>query len=282
MAYQLGDVFIGRFPITQSFGARPLIYGPRYGLKGHNGIDFGCPTMTPLLSAADGWVKEAGFDSGGYGNYVKIIHDGFFTLYGHMNDITVKVNDTVVSGQLIGHSNNTGFSDGPHLHFGVAPCDVNGNKTEKDNGYSGYINPLGDRCKWVVKNLTAPVTPHAVEEDEQIPVLSSDFTRMVAEGTNYKVIAAWAVKNGINHFLSQNNLPTIDLERNPNDSSAGENIVKWLNSRLLEIEELRTKLAQPAPTTEETIINSVRNLPTEKRDSILTTLLTSVKGFIFK
>lgn len=190
MEYKLGDIFIGDFDVTQQFGAHPEIYFPRYQLKGHNGVDFGCPTMTPILSAADGWVSESGFDAGGYGNYIKVVHDGYFTLYGHLNDILVRFKDKVVAGQIIGHSNNTGFSTGPHLHFGVAPCDINGIKTESGNGYSGYINPLGDRCKWDVKGLKEPIVP-TIEQMPDVPVPAKDFTEIVTKSTNWDIISAY-------------------------------------------------------------------------------------------
>ena len=190
MQFQLGDIFIGNFAVSQVFGARPEVYGPRYGLKGHNGVDFACPTMTPVLAAAGGWVSESGFDTGGYGNYIKVVHDGYFTIYAHLNDRLVNFKDKVVVGQILGHSNNSGFSDAPHLHFGVAPCDINGIKTEVGNGFSGYINPMGDRCQWNIKNLTEPIVP-SLNQKPDVAVPSVDFVRMVTEGTNFKVVAAY-------------------------------------------------------------------------------------------
>src|SRR5882672_5603711 len=104
MAFILGDIFIGNFPMTQSFGANPQTYAA-FGLKAHPGTDWGCPSMTMALSAADGFVSEIGFESGGYGNYIKIVHGEYLTLYGHLNDIIVKKGDQIISGQLIGHTN---------------------------------------------------------------------------------------------------------------------------------------------------------------------------------
>jgi hypothetical protein len=58
MAYPLSDIYIGdKFPLTQKYGARPLIYSSRYGIRAHNGLDIGCPTMTPIVSAAPGFVS---------------------------------------------------------------------------------------------------------------------------------------------------------------------------------------------------------------------------------
>jgi hypothetical protein len=158
MTFILSDIFIGNFIETQAFGVNPQNYA-QFGLKGHNGLDFGCPNNTQIISTADGWVMEVGSDPTGYGNYVKVVHNGFLTIYGHFDHAVVKVNDKVLKGQLLGLSDNTGNSTGSHLHFGVAPCDAQGIKTETNNGFSGYINPNGDRCKWEIVNLITPITP---------------------------------------------------------------------------------------------------------------------------
>lgn len=158
MSYLLSDIFIGDFVITQRFGSNPAQYA-KFGLRGHNGIDFGCPTGTQIVSAADGLVIETGYDPTGYGYYIKVKHDGYLTLYAHLSQIIAKQGEQVLAGELIGLSGNTGNSTGAHLHFGVAPCDDNGLKTQSNNGYSGYIDALSKLCQWSLKNLTAPVTP---------------------------------------------------------------------------------------------------------------------------
>lgn len=191
MAFLLGDIYIGDYPVTQRFGDHPEVYNARFGLKGHNGEDIGVPMLTPILAAANGFVSEVGFDPDGYGNYIKIVHEGYLTLYGHLNDVTVALKDKVVSGQLIAHSDDSGFSDGPHLHFGVAPCDVAGNKTEQNNGYSGYIDPNGDRCHWEIMNLNEPVTASLPIPSEELMdnVTKSLYAQLVTKSTNWDNIA---------------------------------------------------------------------------------------------
>ena len=57
-----------------------------------------------------------------YGNYVKIKHDnGMYTLYAHLRygSVTVKLNQRVTKGQVLGYMGNTGYSFGAHLHFEV-------------------------------------------------------------------------------------------------------------------------------------------------------------------
>ncbi|MBR0331961.1 MAG: peptidoglycan DD-metalloendopeptidase family protein, partial [Alistipes sp.] len=54
----------------------------------------------------------------GYGNLVIIRHDnGLETYYGHLSEISVKPNEWVTAGQVIGKGGNTGRSTGSHLHF---------------------------------------------------------------------------------------------------------------------------------------------------------------------
>ena len=45
--------------------------------------------------------------------------DGYYTLYGHLSEISVKVGDEVSAGQVIGSSGDTGSLKGPILHFEV-------------------------------------------------------------------------------------------------------------------------------------------------------------------
>ena len=57
---------------------------------------------------------------GGYGRYCIIDHgNGFWTLYGHANNIVVSVGQHVEQGQVIGYVGSTGHSTGPHTHFEV-------------------------------------------------------------------------------------------------------------------------------------------------------------------
>jgi murein DD-endopeptidase MepM/ murein hydrolase activator NlpD len=67
----------------------------------------------------DGTVSDTGYNAN-YGNYVILNHaDGFQSLYGHLSSATVLNGTRVTQGTLIGISGNTGYSTGPHLHFGL-------------------------------------------------------------------------------------------------------------------------------------------------------------------
>lgn len=79
-----------------------------------------------VVAAGAGKVIMANTDGrgGGYGNFVVLNHgNGFFTLYGHLSNVTVKAGQTVAQGEQVGNVGSTGFSTGPHLHF---ECRQNG------------------------------------------------------------------------------------------------------------------------------------------------------------
>lgn len=85
----------------------------------HMGIDFVTPVGSNVYAGREGEVVCAGYEYG-YGNVVKIEHDdGYYSIYGHLSELYVKVGDIVAESQLIAASGNTGLSTGPHLHFEV-------------------------------------------------------------------------------------------------------------------------------------------------------------------
>lgn len=122
--------------ITQTFGSRPEAYA-RFNLLGHNGLDFGCPTGTPVVAVDGGAVVEAANDPAGYGRYIKLRHDWGESLYAHLAHQLVKVDEPVASGTTIGLSGNSGHSTGPHLHFGIRVPPY-----FRDDGWGGFSDPL--------------------------------------------------------------------------------------------------------------------------------------------
>lgn len=104
--------------IASGFGYR---IDPVYKVaKYHAGLDFAAPQGTPIYATADGVVKQADYNEGGYGNHVVINHGyGYETLYGHMYKIKAHVGDHVKRGEIIGYVGSTGKSTGPHCHYEV-------------------------------------------------------------------------------------------------------------------------------------------------------------------
>lgn len=88
----------------------------------HPAIDIANATNPAIVASQGGTVVTAGWNAGGYGNFVIIDHgNGYQTLYGHMlnNSIIVKEGDRVVQGQRIGTMGSTGRSTGTHCHFEI-------------------------------------------------------------------------------------------------------------------------------------------------------------------
>lgn len=113
----IGDVSIPVY-MTSPLGYRNC---PTHGWEFHTGVDYGIPVGTPLRAASSGTVTFAGGvrNDKSYGLYVVIEHEGYITLYAHMDSISVKTGQTVSMGEFIGKSGNTGSSTGPHLHYEI-------------------------------------------------------------------------------------------------------------------------------------------------------------------
>jgi len=113
--------------ITQFFGNTPFATkNPQvYGNGGHNGIDFRASVGTPIKAALSGTVigtsnTDKACPGASYGNWVMLRHNnGLSTLYAHLSLIKVTEGQILITGDVLGYSGNTGYSTGPHLHFGV-------------------------------------------------------------------------------------------------------------------------------------------------------------------
>ena len=127
--------------MTQLYADRPEVYKvfsyDGVALRGHNGVNFGMPTGTHLLATDDGEVLRADFDAKGFGYFVLLKHAWGKSVYGHMKSVGVKVGEKVKRGDVLGPSNNTGNSSGPHLHFGIRiyAC-------KRGDGWGGYCDPV--------------------------------------------------------------------------------------------------------------------------------------------
>lgn len=103
--------------ITSYFGYRTPDGG--YVNANHKGLDIGAPTGTPAVAAASGVVVIARY-SNSAGNWVVISHgNGFYTIYMHASQLCVTEGQYVNAGDTILLVGSTGWSTGPHLHFGV-------------------------------------------------------------------------------------------------------------------------------------------------------------------
>lgn len=86
--------------------------------RGHKGIDLAAPIGTPIHATGDGRISLIGRHSG-YGNMIKINHQQYSTIYGHMLKFQKGLSrgDFVRRGQVIGYVGQTGLASGPHCHY---------------------------------------------------------------------------------------------------------------------------------------------------------------------
>lgn len=103
--------------ITSNFGDRE---SPTEGASSnHKGMDISAGTGADIVAAADGEVVISTY-SYSAGNYIMIDHGGgVSTVYMHCSSLLAKVGDKVTRGQVIAKVGSTGYSTGPHLHFGI-------------------------------------------------------------------------------------------------------------------------------------------------------------------
>lgn len=153
--YPTDSYFVG-----QKFGqCSPAVCAKykEFGLKAHNGEDLHAPDGAIVRAAHDGVVTFAGED--GAGGLIVVIRtldkrvyglNGayFKSIYCHLkkNSFRVKASQKVKVGDIIALADNTGFSSGSHLHFGLKPVrpgeqDWVWDNVEQDNGYRGAIDP---------------------------------------------------------------------------------------------------------------------------------------------
>ncbi|MDP1715651.1 MAG: M23 family metallopeptidase [Anaerolineales bacterium] len=88
--------------------------------SGHPGLDLATDFRLPIFASDSGTVVFSGWDNTGYGNMVIIDHgNGYQTYYSHNEANLVGTGQTVVKGQQIAESGNTGNSTGNHIDFRI-------------------------------------------------------------------------------------------------------------------------------------------------------------------
>ncbi len=151
--------------ITSSYGSRVINKKASF----HHGIDVvgnagkynavdgviahSSGTVVEVVTNQKNNIGSSGTES--YGNYVKIKHENYFTLYAHLDTVYVKKGQVVKCGQLLGKMGNTGNSYGAHLHFEVR--NALGNRIDPTR----YLNsslpnpfPIPKRTLYYVKGNT--------------------------------------------------------------------------------------------------------------------------------
>jgi murein DD-endopeptidase MepM/ murein hydrolase activator NlpD len=104
--------------ITANFGPSEHPFTHQWYL--HKGIDIAYGYGVPIVSTAEGKVIEVEYEPMNFGNHILIRHKyGFYTKYGHLQQVNVTTGQEIQQGQVIGTMGSTGLSTGPHLHYEV-------------------------------------------------------------------------------------------------------------------------------------------------------------------
>ena len=104
------------YRVNSPFGLRKLSIEAKARL--HKGVDIAAPMGTRVYATAPGQVVRAGYQAGGYGNFIEVKHpNGMSSIYAHLSRIEVANGEKVTPDQVIGRVGSTGYSTGPHLHF---------------------------------------------------------------------------------------------------------------------------------------------------------------------
>lgn len=104
--------------VTSPYGPRVLAHDPLPG-RFHYGMDLRAPLGTTVRAVAAGQV--IGIDRRGAGGLeVRVRHNGFTTLYGHLGRLTPALatgKRSVAAGDALGVVGLSGLTFGPHLYF---------------------------------------------------------------------------------------------------------------------------------------------------------------------
>lgn len=103
-----GGEFTSMFGFRESYG------------RMHKGVDISLKEGDVVKAALPGVVGRIGYEPGGYGHFVIVVHsDGVETRYAHLSRVTAVLGQKVAAGEGIALGGSTGNSTGPHLHFEV-------------------------------------------------------------------------------------------------------------------------------------------------------------------
>ena len=132
--------------LNSAYGYRkdPIIRCSRF----HDGIDLQC-NHARVYAMLPGVVKKVHWGNNSYGNYVILNHGTLECLYGHLDKITVRENDTIQAGTIIGISGNSGKSTGPHLHIRLQKDGRSINPDTFVAYLNSYITELHDKMSFL-------------------------------------------------------------------------------------------------------------------------------------
>ena len=134
--------FTGDFRITSTYGQK----GNLWSTGIHQGIDLVGITSQYVYSICEGVIERAGYDNGGFGNYVRIKENGTENrIYlAHLEKIYARIGQQVTYTTIVGLMGATGNATGSHTHIEIREFQ-NGIAVKKLNpaAYMGIPNKIG-------------------------------------------------------------------------------------------------------------------------------------------
>ena len=164
------------YPCTQG-PSEPFSHGTR---STSHDLDFDTPNDSdqPVVAAADGRAYvHRDSNPRSFGNHVNVDHGGgVFTLYAHLDSISVSYRQEVKRGEVLGTEGSTGFATGDHIHFGLHRGDP------RLNALSSQSIPIE---QLVLRNVTRGTGPAIVRGSDLNCALSdSDIGDTYASNNN--------------------------------------------------------------------------------------------------
>ena len=148
--------------VTSRFGRRRR--------RPHRGLDLDLVTGDAVRSVLPGKVRFVGY-SRGHGKTVVVRHaNEVETVYAHLSEYAVSINDIIDEGQVIGKGGNTGRSTGSHLHLEVRYKGVCIHPEYVFN-FDGSQSIRGSEL-WVTKGWKSPRSHSTYRKSKVIPLLT--------------------------------------------------------------------------------------------------------------
>lgn len=191
----------GDIVVTSRFGRRRR--------RPHRGLDLDLVTGDVVRSVLPGKVRFVGY-SRGHGKTVVVRHaNEVETVYAHLSAYSVKVDDLISEGQVLGLGGNTGRSTGSHLHLEVRYKGVCIHPEYIFN-FDGSQSIRGSEL-WVTKGWKSPRSHSAYRKSKVIPL----FTKEAAIAAQNAEPRYHRVRSGdtLSHIASRYHLGVREISR---------------------------------------------------------------------
>ena len=143
----------------------------------HRGLDIDLVTGDSVRAVLPGRVRFVGY-SRGHGRTIVVRHaNEIETVYAHLSDYAVGVNELISEGQLLGFGGNSGNSRGSHLHLEVRYKGI-AIHPEYVFDFTGSRVIRGTEL-WVTNEWKSPQLHSSYRQSELRPILTESEALMV-------------------------------------------------------------------------------------------------------